>query len=104
MSPPTATTTDNRATAFSSDTSHFLNVLLLCVGMKAVRNETNGSWFVEVLCDMLQRHHDQLDLVTILTRVNHKMAFDKEMQGNKLKQVSSFVSTLTKDLYLTSTS
>jgi len=58
---------------------------------------------------MIVRYKDRLDFLSLLTRVNHKVAYEFEsfttdpanayMSGKK--QVPSIVSMLTKDLYLT---
>ncbi|KAM4586115.1 caspase-3-like [Fundulus diaphanus] len=68
------------------------------------RNTAKGSWFIQALCEMVEKFSRQLELMQIMTRVNHKVAFDFEsasdMPGfDKKKQMPSFVSMLTKDFY-----
>jgi len=72
---------------------------------------SGGSWFIQALCDQLQKHleNDQLDhvdVVRILTRVNRQVAFDKQSvsvakpEFHKKKQMPSFMSMLTCEVYL----
>ncbi|XP_074660329.1 caspase-3-like [Tubulanus polymorphus] len=72
------------------------------------RNEKDGSWFMQALCDVLKKetyakmnHTDEkLDLQRILTRVNNKVAYEYESnEGNK--QMPLIASALTKELYFT---
>jgi len=71
------------------------------------RNSANGSWFVQALHRMLTQYRDKpLDFVSLLTRVNHEVAYAFESNAAQVymthkKQVPSIVSMLTKDLYLT---
>lgn len=61
----------------------------------------NGSWFIQSLCEMLEEHWDKMELLHILTLVNHKVAFEfAAKQGKKYKQIPCIVSKLTKFLYL----
>jgi len=71
------------------------------------RNSQNGSWFVQALHRMLTQYRDKpLDFVSLLSRVNHEVAYAFESNAaqahmTRKKQVPSIVSMLTKDLYLT---
>jgi caspase 7 len=71
------------------------------------RNSAKGSWFVQALTQILQRPESgKMDLVRILTRVNHAVAYQFESNAskpemNRKKQIPSIVSMLTKDLFLT---
>jgi hypothetical protein len=76
------------------------------VGHFAWRNGQNGSWFVQAIFEQLNEFAFSLDLVKILTRVNHQVALDfesrnKDWRLNNKKQVPSIVSMLTKDLHFT---
>jgi len=61
------------------------------------------------LCEMLRQYHLNHDLIHILTRVNHEVAYffeshvSKENPDHKIlshkKQMPSIMSMLTKDLY-----
>jgi caspase 7 len=70
-----------------------------------MREEDRGSWYIQTLCEEIEAHRKNLDLVKILTIVNRKLTYKeaKRVEDPKLrgaKQVASFISTLTKDLYL----
>lgn len=73
-------------------------------GYYSWRNTYNGSWFIQSLCEMLQTHRGELELMQILTRVNRKVAFYFESNSNlpgfnRKKQIPAIVTMLTKDLY-----
>uniref|UniRef100_A0A1L8DJA7 Putative caspase n=1 Tax=Nyssomyia neivai TaxID=330878 RepID=A0A1L8DJA7_9DIPT len=71
------------------------------------RNPENGSWFIEVLYEELKRYGTERDLLTLLTGVNRRVAY--EYQSNvpsntkmdSKKQQPSIVSMLNKILYFT---
>jgi len=70
------------------------------------RNSRNGSWFIQALHKMMEKYGSRLDFVTLLTRVNHEVAYQFESRTSRddmncKKQVPSIVSMLTKDLYFT---
>src|SRR6218665_1552465 len=73
------------------------------VGYFAWRNKMRGSWFVQALTDKMKSLASaDIDLVRILTRVNHQVAYEFESSSKtmpKKKEVPSIVSMLTKDLY-----
>lgn len=73
-------------------------------GYYSWRNTANGSWFMQALCEMLQRHSGKLELMQIMTRVNRKVALHFESSSNLpgfggKKQIPCIVSMLTKDFY-----
>ncbi|XP_029441007.1 caspase-3 isoform X2 [Rhinatrema bivittatum] len=75
-------------------------------GYYSWRNTVNGSWFIQSLCEMLNRHAKELELMHILTRVNHKVALEYESSStspgfNAMKQIPCIVSMLTKEFYFT---
>ncbi|XP_030047368.1 caspase-3 [Microcaecilia unicolor] len=75
-------------------------------GYYSWRNTTNGSWFIQSLCEMLNQHADKLELMHILIRVNRKVALEFESSSpcpgfNAMKQIPCIVSMLTKELYFT---
>lgn len=60
-----------------------------------------GSWFIEALCDTLNKYGYVHDLLTILTLVNHKVAIEFESNStdskmNKKKQIPCITSMLTR--------
>ncbi|KAK7922376.1 hypothetical protein WMY93_009278 [Mugilogobius chulae] len=72
-------------------------------GYYAWRNECNGSWFIQSLCDILPRHKHR-ELMQIMTRVNRKVAYDFQSCSSKMaydakKVVPCITSMLTKDFY-----
>lgn len=63
-----------------------------------------GSWFMQSLCDMISKYGKELELLHILTRVNHKVAVEFESVSNSAgfhakKQIPCIVSMLTKEMY-----
>ncbi|KAM6999929.1 caspase-3-like [Tautogolabrus adspersus] len=82
----------------------FLYAYSTAPGYYSWRNTSNGSWFMQALCDMLQRYSGELELMQIMTRVNRKVATNFESSSNLpgfsgKKQIPCIVSMLTKDFY-----
>ncbi|XP_041759781.2 caspase-3b isoform X1 [Coregonus clupeaformis] len=82
----------------------FLYAYSTAPGYYSWRNTDTGSWFIQALCEMLHQYGKQLDIMQIMTRVNHKVAHDFEASSNMpgfnaKKQIPCIVSMLTKDLY-----
>ncbi|XP_018421176.1 PREDICTED: caspase-3-like [Nanorana parkeri] len=82
----------------------FLYAYSTVPGYYSWRNTVNGSWFIQSLCDMLKSHHKQLELIQILTCVNHMVALEFESCSNQIdfhakKQIPCVMSMLTKALY-----
>lgn len=82
----------------------FLYAYSTAPGYYSWRNTSNGSWFMQALCQALQRHATELELMQIMTRVNHRVALDFESSSNlpgfsAKKQIPCIVSMLTKDFY-----
>lgn len=82
----------------------FLYAYSTAPGYYSWRNTVNGSWFMQALCEMLQRYSGKLELMQILTRVNRKVALHFESSSNLpgfggKKQIPCIVSMLTKDFY-----
>nr|WJJ61467.1 caspase 3 [Andrias davidianus] len=74
-------------------------------GYYSWRNTVNGSWFIQSLCDMFNKHGEKLEIMNILTRVNRKVAYEFKSSSdiqhfNGRKQIPCIVSMLTKELYL----
>ncbi|KAH3830356.1 caspase-3-like isoform X1 [Dreissena polymorpha] len=77
-------------------------------GYYSWRNGTNGSWFIQALCAVLDMLGDEpVELQKILIALNRKVAqsFESNNPGNadfhQMKQVPAISSMLTKDLFLT---
>lgn len=81
----------------------FLIAYCTVLGFLAWRNQENGSWFIQALCDKLEANGTSLDILTLLTFVNQSVALDyesktKDPETNRKKMNPSFISTLTRIL------
>lgn len=77
-------------------------------GYYSWRNSTNGSWYIQGLVHVLDKMGTTTEIQKLLTKLNRLVAYsDKYMSNTKdpsmtgMKQVLSFTSMLTKDLYFT---
>ncbi|XP_078071198.1 caspase-3b [Mustelus asterias] len=82
----------------------FLYAYSTAPGYYSWRNTGNGSWFIQSLCYILDKHGKELELMQLLTRVNHKVALEFESSTsteacNEKKQIPCIISMLTKELY-----
>uniref|UniRef100_A0A3Q2DFW7 Caspase-3 n=1 Tax=Cyprinodon variegatus TaxID=28743 RepID=A0A3Q2DFW7_CYPVA len=82
----------------------FLYAYSTAPGYYSWRNTSNGSWFIQSLCKNLDKFSGQLELMQIMTRVNHHVALDFESAStlpgfDYKKQIPCIVSLLTKDFY-----
>eukprot|EP00094_Tigriopus_californicus_P003211 TCALIF_03091-PB protein Name:"Similar to Caspase-1 (Spodoptera frugiperda)" AED:0.13 eAED:0.13 QI:0/0/0.33/0.66/0.5/0.66/3/83/463 len=74
-------------------------------GFYSWRNTTAGSWFVQALCEILLNESHAKDLLSILTRVARKVAFDFQSNTpgspsmHERKQIPCITSMLTRDIY-----
>ena len=74
-------------------------------GHFAFRRPTDGSWFVQALCSVLEKCDGSDDVLHLLTRVVNIVAQEYESRIpanpsiNKKKQTPCIYSMLTKDLY-----
>lgn len=80
--------------------------MLSCLspGYYSWRNTMTGSWFINSLCEMLSKYGKELELLHIMTRVNHMVAVEFEsistLPGfHAKKQIPCIVSMLTKEMY-----
>ncbi|KAL0979186.1 hypothetical protein UPYG_G00181890 [Umbra pygmaea] len=85
----------------------FLYAYSTAPGYYSWRNTQNGSWFMQALYEMFQQYGNNLEIMQILTRVNHKVALDFESSSaipgfSRKKQIPCIVSMLTKELYFQS--
>ncbi|GAA6067212.1 caspase-7, partial [Tachysurus ichikawai] len=74
------------------------------LGYYSWRIPGQGSWFIQALCTVLNEFGKQLEIMQILTRVNCMVANDfescsEDSHFSEKKQIPSFVSMLTKELY-----
>lgn len=84
----------------------FLYAYSTAPGYYSWRNTMTGSWFMQSLCDMVSQYGRELELLHIMTRVNHKVATEFESISNSpgfnaKKQIPCIVSMLTKEMYFT---
>ncbi|NXG26863.1 CASP3 protein, partial [Dromaius novaehollandiae] len=81
----------------------FLYAYSTAPGYYSWRNAAEGSWFIQSLCRMLREHARKLELMQILTRVNHTVAeyesSSTRRDFNAKKQIPCIVSMLTKEFY-----
>lgn len=74
-------------------------------GFYSWRNTTNGSWFIQAFISALLEHYKELDLLSILTITNQKVAYDFESNTPSLpdfhqrKQIPMIASMLTRKVY-----
>jgi len=63
--------------------------------------ESNGSWFIQILCDMIEKYKSTKHLVDILTRVNREVAKQEGWteENELVKMISTYTSQLTRDFY-----
>ncbi|OXU28435.1 hypothetical protein TSAR_003352 [Trichomalopsis sarcophagae] len=79
----------------------------LFAGFYSWRNPTEGSWYVQSLCDVLDKYAATRDLVNMLTITNRNVVENFESYNNDMpllhnkKQMSSFTSNLMRDIYFT---
>ncbi|XP_030644207.1 caspase-3-like [Chanos chanos] len=82
----------------------FLYAYSTAPGYYSWRNTVTGSWFIQSLCDMMSKYGTTLELMHILTRVNHMVALNFESASHDpifhaKKQIPCIVSMLTKEMY-----
>ena len=81
-----------------------LSPLLILLGYYSFRDCLNGSWYVQDLCELLQKFGDSLEFTELLTWVNCKVSMRtvESINNSKItgkKQVPCFASMLTKKLF-----
>ncbi|XP_029909300.1 caspase-3a [Myripristis murdjan] len=84
----------------------FLYAYSTAPGYYSWRNTMSGSWFIQSLCDMISKYGKELELLHIMTRVNHKVAVEFESASaapgfDAKKQIPCIVTMLTKEMYFT---
>lgn len=99
---------DAGATTYKIPThADFLIAYSTIPGFYSWRNTTAGSWFVQAFCHVIQREAHSRDLLSIMTRVARKVAFDfqSNVPGDYVmhekKQIPCITSMLTRDLLFT---
>lgn len=74
-------------------------------GFYSWRNTQDGSWFMQAVIKVLSDYHQELDLLTMMTIVNHRVAYYKcsnatTQEYNNKKQVPCITSMLTRRVFL----
>ena len=85
--------------------THYYNIY--STGYYSWRNSVRGSWFIQALCDVLERHaggQHPLDLLSMMTRVCRRVAYEFESNVDnptmsRKKQVRPRACTLTSHCY-----
>lgn len=81
----------------------FLYAYSTVPGYYSWRNSQNGSWFIQSVAEVFEKHADHMDILRMLTRVNAGVSTYKSRTGDyysdQKKQISSIVSMLRKDLF-----
>lgn len=82
----------------------FLMAYSVVPGYFAWRNSSRGSWFVQAIYDVFSEHWEKMDVLSMMTRVNKKVAYDFQSNAskefmNRKKQIPCITSMLTKDVY-----
>ncbi|KAG7221885.1 hypothetical protein INR49_016911 [Caranx melampygus] len=82
----------------------FLYAFSTAPGYYSWRNTQTGSWFIQSLCEIISTYGNELELMHLMTRVNHKVAVEFESVSNTSffhakKQIPCIVSMLTKEMY-----
>jgi len=74
-------------------------------GRVAVRETTDGTWFIQELCNELEDNGEMVDLLTLFTNVNRRVAVKKVDVNEQyaMKQMPVIQSTLTRKLFFSST-
>ena len=82
------------------------DILVVCSsipGYYSWRNTAKGSWFIQSLCQILQKYGSKYDLLKNMTRVAHKTAvsfesYAKESKMDQKKQIPCITSKLTRQI------
>lgn len=74
----------------------FVVVYSTMPGFYSYRDTCNGTWFVESLCNVLDKNKHELEFNQLMTLVIRTIATDYETDGVGLKQIPCVVSMLTK--------
>ncbi|XP_072319480.1 caspase-6-like [Eucyclogobius newberryi] len=82
----------------------FIMCYSVAEGYYSHRETINGSWYIQDLCELLQKYGDSLEFTEVLTLVNRKVSMRSVGNSNDRnaigkKQVPCFASMLTKKLY-----
>ncbi|XP_036359066.1 caspase-3-like [Octopus sinensis] len=68
-------------------------------GFYSYRRSTTGSWFIQSLARILEKHGDRLELQQLMILVNRKVACEYQHSSTRKKQVPCVANMLMKELY-----
>ncbi|GAB6023668.1 hypothetical protein CHUAL_008433 [Chamberlinius hualienensis] len=73
-------------------------------GYYSWRNTTNGSWFIQALCNIFMSNYETSDLLSMMLLVNRKVALDFEsstvdIKMHQKKQIPYIAFTLTRKVF-----
>lgn len=98
---------DDATSAYFSIPTHadFLIAYSTIPGFFSWRNTQDGSWFMQAVIAVFNEYHHELDMLTMLTMVNHRVAYYKTSNSdseeyNRKKQVPCITSMLTRRVFL----
>ncbi|NWV17005.1 CASP6 protein, partial [Origma solitaria] len=82
----------------------FIMCYSVAQGYYSYRNVSNGSWYIQDLCETLRKHGSSLEFTELLTLVNRKVSHRRVDSCHNpdaigKKQIPCFASMLTKKLY-----
>ncbi|XP_028302066.1 caspase-6-like [Gouania willdenowi] len=82
----------------------FIMCYSVAEGYYSHRETINGSWYIQDLCELLQKYGESLEFTELLTLVNRKVSmrsvgYSSDRNAVGKKQVPCFASMLTKKLY-----
>ena len=80
------------------DTADFLFAFPTSSGFVSWRSHNEGTWYIKTLCDLLAQHHNEHELMNILTMVNAEVAEKRTTEG--YKQMPAPVSHLRKQVFI----
>ncbi|PBC26688.1 Caspase [Apis cerana cerana] len=90
-------------------TADFLYAYSTMEGCYSFRDTNRGSWYIQTLCKVINERWKDCDMLKMLTITLRKVATEYSSQHDELdkdrkKQMPTFTSTLTRDLYFNSKS
>ena len=106
LRPVNYTETDAKSMSYKIPShADFLIAYSTIPGFYSWRNTTAGSWFVQAICHVFQRFGTSHDLLSNMTRVARKVAFDFQSNTpgdwtmHEKKQIPCITSMLTRDIF-----
>jgi hypothetical protein len=84
----------------------FLFVYSTVANYFSIRDSEDGSWFIQILCDIIEKYKTQRNILDIMTKVNF-LVKNKEginTKGNLVKMHPTFTSQLNKIFYFSKSS